>query len=70
MGSFGCDGSAEAVEGVGAARATGDDDEDGAETDGTVTAEPQLLHVALRPANSGGTEKGRLQPGQLNWIMD
>ena len=31
---------------------------------GTVTTEPQLLQVALRPAYSGGTENVRPQPAQ------
>jgi hypothetical protein len=33
---------------------------------GTITADPQLLHVAVRPANSVGTANGLPQPGHLN----
>jgi hypothetical protein len=36
---------------------------------GTVTGVPQLLHVAVRPANSAGTENGLPQPVHLNWII-
>ena len=34
--------------------------------EGTTIGEPQLLQLAFRPANSGGTENSRPQPAHLN----
>ena len=36
---------------------------------GTVTGVPKLLQVAVRPANSDGTENGLPQPVHLNCII-
>src|SRR4051812_27933558 len=41
----------------------------GAAFAGTSTGAPQLLHRALRPANSSGTVNDRPQPAQVNVII-